>query len=168
MRSLSIVVLLLTIISLSNGKNPQFYKANTKLIEDYTIQEFKDNVLNSNRVTIIEYYADWCGFCKNFRQHWHHFANETQLWRKRVLRVAALDCVFEDEWVNEICDGNDVDEYPQFRLYPARETNIKGLKAESEKSRTEDFMKTVINYIEIQRHPPKEWPKLQEFKYAKF
>jgi thiol-disulfide isomerase/thioredoxin len=158
------IIFLILIFTLATAKKEQFYKFNVDNIEEYKIEEFKNNVLNSNRVTIIEFYADWCGSSKKFRPFWREFANDTKLWHNRVLRVAALDCVFEDEWVNEICDANDVNDYPQFKFYSIRTKNIIGLKKESEKSRSEDFMKAAIDFIEKQRHPPKEWPKLSPYK----
>ena len=158
------IAFIFLIFTLSSAKKEQFYNFSVDHIEEYKIQEFKSNVLNSNRITLIKFYADWCGSSKKFRPHWRQFANDTKLWQKRVLRVAALDCVFEDDWVNEICDANDVNDYPQFRLYSIRTKNIIGLKKESEKSRSEEFMRAAIDFIERQRHPPKDWPKLAPYR----
>ena len=90
-----------------------FYVQSIDHIEVLDVNQFKENVLNSHRATFIEYYAHWCGYSKNFRPHWKNFANETKLWHKNVLRVAAMDCA-DDK--NEICLTNRVFEYPQFKV----------------------------------------------------
>lgn len=34
--------------------------------------------LNSKRCTFILYYADWCGYCQNFKPEWIKFADKCQ------------------------------------------------------------------------------------------
>ena len=135
----------------------QFYEPSVDHIEVYDVEGFKKNVLNSDKATIIEFYANWCGYSKNFIPHWKNFANETKLWHKNVIRVAAMDCYDVD---NEICWSNAVLMYPMFMLYHARTRSILGVRKETLDSRSEQFMKTTIHFLENQRHPPTAWPKL--------
>ena len=137
---------------------PQFYDFKNDSIEEYSEDQFLSNVINSNKASIIEFYANWCGYSQMFIPHWKNFANETKLWQKVVLRVGALDC-FRNK-TNDICWRNNAHEFPQFLLYHAKTTNIKGLRRETEDSRSEQFMKTTIDFLEKQRHPPREWPYL--------
>jgi hypothetical protein len=85
-------------------------------IEEINSYTFESNVLRSNRATILEHYASWCGTCQAFKITWKEFANLTRLWHAKVLRVAAIDCV---SIVNdiEVCRKNDIASYPRFRMY---------------------------------------------------
>ena len=148
----------LTLVKFINSKDPQFYEFELHNIEEYDDEMFSRNILNSNRATFVEFYAHWCGSSKNFKQKWKQFANETKGWHKHVLRVAAIDC--ERNITNLICDLNEINDYPQFKLYFARTTNIRGTGKEGEKSKIENFMRSTIDFLEKQRHPPREWPTL--------
>ena len=154
---------LIILINVSNGVPPQFFELEADHIEDYTIQQFLDNVLYSNRATIIKFYADWCGSSKKFKNIWKNFAKETRRWHKKVLRVAALDCVLENQWENEICDDNGVNWYPQIRIFGVKAKNVTGATIGNEKTSVDEFMKNVIDYLELLRHPPREWPLLFPF-----
>ena len=49
-------------------------------------------------------------------------------------------------------------------LYHAKTQNISGfLIHEGVELRAEKFMKTIIDFIEKQRHPPLEWPTLSPY-----
>ena len=135
---------------------------NNSLIEEHNSTTFKKYVVNSNRITIMEYYAKWCVISQWFQVVWNDFANQTQHW-KSVLRIAGMDC---DNTYNEleVCKKNGVAEYPNFKLYHARQHNFVGATiVDGVELRSEQFMKTVIDFIEKQRHPPREWPTLYPY-----
>ena len=162
----------LTVICLFNfqyilTKPPQFYDFKQDHIEEYDTEDFKKNVLNSNKATLVEFYAHWCGSSKKFRSKMRAIANETQTWEKNVLRVVAVDCYRNASGDHEICDENGVIEYPVFKLYHARATKVIGFLMKSdEHSKLETFMKEAIDFIEQQRHRPREWPNLYPYMYA--
>lgn len=109
-------------------------------------------------------YANWCSYSKSFIPHWKQFSNDTRLWQKRVLRVAAIDCAFDIN--DKICWENNILEFPQFRFYHARTENKIGVRKEDENSRSEKFMRATIDFIEKQRHPPRDWPRLTSYMYV--
>ena len=156
------MLFVLVLIAFSvKGEYISFYEFARDGIEEFNSTQFKQYVLNSNRATIIEFYANWCNSSRSFINHWKEFANETRLWHRNVLRVASMDC---GDNKNEICLVNDVRQYPQFRLYPAKGKNLMGLKKiESVESRSEQFMKTAVDFLEKQRHSPRHWPKLSPY-----
>lgn len=101
-------------IQITNQKPPQFYEYAIDNIEDLSDDQFKENVLNSYKVTYLEFYANWCSFSRKFIPRWKQFANETKLWHKKVLRVAAIDCYYRSP--NEICAINNITEAPQMKF----------------------------------------------------
>jgi hypothetical protein len=101
---------------IAKADNQAMYDLELDHIEEINSYTFKSNVLRSNRATILEHYASWCGTCQAFKITWKEFANLTRLWHAKVLRVAAIDCV---SIVNdiEVCRKNDITSYPRFRMY---------------------------------------------------
>jgi hypothetical protein len=110
-----VFIILVLFVRISIEITPQFYEFKTDNIEDYSIDEFKENVLNSNRITFLEFYAHWCKHSIKFIERWKEFANETKFWHN-VLRVAAIDC-YRNTTVNnnEICNENNITAVPQTR-----------------------------------------------------
>ena len=130
-----------------------------------TADEFEQDVLNSNKITIIQFFSSsLCDLCKDFQADWAHFAEDTKLWQKKMLNIAAMDCSLAS--AEKICDNNKITSYPEFRLYHAWQTRSIGVKKGNLniKSRSEQFMKTVIDFCETQRHWPPEWPTLSFYK----
>jgi hypothetical protein len=74
-----------------------------------------------------------------------------------------MDC---DNTLNdlEVCKKNGIKEYPVFKLYHAKTHNITGFPIiDGVELRAEQFMRTMIDFIEKQRHPPREWPYLSPY-----
>ena len=107
-------ILIIEYMIITENDAQPFYDPVSDRIEVLDVLEFQKNVLHSNRATFIEYYAYWCGYSKKFRIHWKAFSNETILWQKSVLRVAAMDCADEK---NLICSLNSINEFPQFKVF---------------------------------------------------
>jgi thiol-disulfide isomerase/thioredoxin len=125
--------------------------------------DFTSLVLNSDHISVVKFYANWCGYSKAFRPHYKQLAKDTLLWHKNVLQVVAYDCALE---VNtEICmRKNMVYEFPTFKLYRALTSSKKGYKELTEDDRSEKFMRVVIRYIEEQTDKPSTWPTLTPYK----
>ena len=72
-------------------KNPTiFYSDPNDNIEELNATTFGNTVLNSNKVTIMEYYAKWCVLSQWFQVVWTDVANQTRLWHQHVLRVGGM------------------------------------------------------------------------------
>ena len=51
-------------------------------------KNFKSEVMKSDELWMVEFYAPWCGHCKNLKPHWEKVAKAL----KGVVKVAAVDC----------------------------------------------------------------------------
>ena len=77
--------------------------------------------------------------------------------------MSVVDCSLTS--VNKICAENNVKNYPEFVFYHAWQQNSIGIKKESVKSSNEQFMRATIDFIELQRHWPTNWPVLSPYTY---
>ncbi len=142
----------------------QFYDENVDKIETINSDIYESVVVNSDRICVIEFYANWCGYSKSFIPHYKQFANETRLWRKKVLRVGAMDCALAIN--KDLCKNSSVKLFPSFLYFRTFSTDLAGFMSESFSSRSEDFMKTIINLMESDSitRKPENWPDLKPFK----
>ncbi|TDH65249.1 uncharacterized protein CCR75_009048 [Bremia lactucae] len=60
-------------------------------------ETFREEVLADSGVWIVEFYAAWCGHCKEFAPEFEKAAKAL----KGVVNVAAIDCEEHEEFVNE-------------------------------------------------------------------
>ncbi|KAF5398037.1 hypothetical protein PHET_09027 [Paragonimus heterotremus] len=56
-------------------------------VVELTDSNFDEIVLNSEEPWLVEFYAPWCGHCKNLKPHWDRAATEL----KGVMKVGAVD-----------------------------------------------------------------------------
>eukprot|EP00357_Protocruzia_adherens_P022319 CAMPEP_0115012552 /NCGR_PEP_ID=MMETSP0216-20121206/24815_1 /TAXON_ID=223996 /ORGANISM="Protocruzia adherens, Strain Boccale" /LENGTH=388 /DNA_ID=CAMNT_0002381651 /DNA_START=51 /DNA_END=1213 /DNA_ORIENTATION=+ len=66
------------------------YDANSPVVQ-LTARNFEDLVINSNHVWVVEFYAPWCGHCKQFAPDYEKLAQALQ----GVVRVGAVDMTAE-------------------------------------------------------------------------
>ena len=76
-----------------------------------TDANFDDLVMNSDDLWIIEFYAPWCGHCKNLEPEWNKAATEL----KGEVKVGKLDATRE----HTVAGRFNVNAYPQIKLFPS-------------------------------------------------
>ena len=145
-------------VDMSNNRITLYNPAIDKNIELLFKDTFDKVIQNSQKCTIVELFAHWCGSCQRAAPHWKLLSNETSLW-KNVIRVAALDCALPEN--REICTRVDVKWYPTFRLFPALKEDMSGSLFEvKDVADKESFMRKMIEFIESHQEKPKHWPEL--------
>lgn len=79
--------LILSIISIILLQVQAMYEASTSKVEKLTAQNFIDKVINSDELWLVEFYAPWCGHCKNLEPHWDKAAKIL----KGIVKVGAVN-----------------------------------------------------------------------------
>lgn len=79
--------LILSIISITLLQVQAMYEASTSKVEKLTAQNFIDKVINSDELWLVEFYAPWCGHCKNLEPHWDKAAKIL----KGIVKVGAVN-----------------------------------------------------------------------------
>ncbi|KAK9456831.1 thioredoxin-like protein [Dipodascopsis uninucleata] len=106
----SVTVLLYILILLSSGTDALFYGKDTSVINLYP-SSFEREVFLTNYTTIVEFYAEWCGHCKNLRPHYAKAAKSLN----GVAKVAAVRC--DDDINQPLCNKYGVRGYPTIKIF---------------------------------------------------
>ncbi|KAK6490074.1 protein disulfide-isomerase A6-like [Huso huso] len=62
-----------------------------KDVVDLTDDDFDKKVLNSDDIWLVEFYAPWCGHCKNLEPEWAAAASEVKEQTKGKVKLGAVD-----------------------------------------------------------------------------
>lgn len=76
-----------------------------------TDSNFKELVLDSDDLWLVEFYAPWCGHCKNLEPHWAKAATEL----KGKVKLGALDATVHTTMASRY----QVQGYPTIKLFPS-------------------------------------------------
>ncbi|CAK1544427.1 unnamed protein product [Leptosia nina] len=76
-----------------------------------TDSNFKEMVLDSEDMWLVEFYAPWCGHCKNLEPHWAKAATEL----KGKVKLGALDATVHQMMASRY----QVQGYPTIKLFPS-------------------------------------------------
>jgi len=98
---------------------------------------------------MVEYYASWCGYCRNFAPIFKEFAGEVSLWED-VIKVAVIDCG-DDINADKICKNVDLRGYPTIKYFPPftiTEQGENGFNRESYDHTGEALLVDTINFVE--------------------
>ncbi|XP_063170625.1 protein disulfide-isomerase A6 [Candoia aspera] len=77
----------------SSGKQSSYESGGSskKDVIELTDDNFDKNVLDSDSVWLVEFYAPWCGHCKNLEPEWASAATEVKEQTKGKVKLAAVD-----------------------------------------------------------------------------
>lgn len=85
-----------------------------------TKKNFAEKVFGSEHVWVVEFFAPWCGHCKNLAPEYDKAATNL----KGLVRVGAVNC--DDE--KEICGNFGVQGFPTIKIFPSKLTPVQGKK----------------------------------------
>ncbi|CAG8600183.1 9223_t:CDS:2 [Paraglomus occultum] len=76
-------------------------------------KNFKDEVISTEKLVLVEFYAPWCPHCQRLTQDYKKAADNL----KGLVKVGAVDC---DEDANRgLCQAFEVKGYPTIKLFPS-------------------------------------------------
>ena len=78
---------------------------------ELTDKNFKKLVLQSDDMWLVEFFAPWCGHCKNLEPHWKKAAGEL----KGKVKLGTVDATVFQELANQY----GVRGYPTIKYFPA-------------------------------------------------
>mmetsp|Transcript_16952 Transcript_16952/g.22406 ORF Transcript_16952/g.22406 Transcript_16952/m.22406 type:complete len:438 (+) Transcript_16952:85-1398(+) len=97
--------------SSGSGSGSERKKRSQKAVIELTDSTFDDEVLNSNDQWLVEFYAPWCGHCKNLAPEWAKAAEELQ----GQVKVAAVDATENQRLAQEY----GIKGFPTIKVFPA-------------------------------------------------
>ncbi|XP_038650922.1 sulfhydryl oxidase 1 isoform X1 [Scyliorhinus canicula] len=116
-----------------------------------------DSILyNSSNAWLVEFYASWCGHCKNFAPVWKALANDIKEWKPAV-DLAAINCANLKN--AKICRRFGVSSYPTVKVFKAfSKPFFKGEDFDEDDSKTTlpRLRHAIINSLE--EHGENVWP----------
>ena len=83
----------LLLVPLCPNKNNSFSGGKDGEVVELTESNFKKLVLQSDDMWLIEFFAPWCGHCKNLEPHWKSAAGEL----KGKVKLGAVDATVHQE-----------------------------------------------------------------------
>ncbi|BFZ21114.1 hypothetical protein BsWGS_24153 [Bradybaena similaris] len=93
------------------GKSSGSGSGDSKDVVELTDSNFESLVLNSQDMWLVEFFAPWCGHCKNLAPHWQSAATEL----KGKVKLGALDATVHTVMANRY----GVRGYPTIKFFPS-------------------------------------------------
>eukprot|EP00009_Paramoeba_aestuarina_P013120 CAMPEP_0201532578 /NCGR_PEP_ID=MMETSP0161_2-20130828/50805_1 /ASSEMBLY_ACC=CAM_ASM_000251 /TAXON_ID=180227 /ORGANISM="Neoparamoeba aestuarina, Strain SoJaBio B1-5/56/2" /LENGTH=390 /DNA_ID=CAMNT_0047936087 /DNA_START=71 /DNA_END=1243 /DNA_ORIENTATION=- len=115
MRGGGVLFVCFLVCSLASVVQGGLYGKNSNVIQ-LTTDNFMQEVFGTNDVWIIEFYAPWCGHCKNLAPQYE--AAATKL--KGLVKVGAVDCDVEKN--KELAGYFKVQGFPTIKIFPGEYT----------------------------------------------
>ncbi|KAF8927696.1 hypothetical protein BGZ58_010220 [Dissophora ornata] len=91
-------------------------------VVDVNTKNFQAEVMDSNHLVMLEFYAPWCGHCKNLVPQYKAAAKNLH----GIVKMGAIDC--DDDKNKPICSQYDIKGFPTIKVFPPNRGNKKGLK----------------------------------------
>ncbi|KAI9293490.1 thioredoxin-domain-containing protein [Neoconidiobolus thromboides FSU 785] len=135
--------ILLSLIAQAIVPIASMYNKNSPVIQ-LTADNFHNKVVQAKQVTLVEFYAPWCGHCKNLKPIYESVASKV----KDLAQVAAIDC--DEEKNKPICAQYGIQGFPTIKLFPSsvKSKGKKKVPSDYNGARTKkemmDFVKNAI------------------------
>eukprot|EP01095_Lingulamoeba_sp_RSL-Kostka_P010694 TRINITY_DN389_c0_g1_i1.p1 TRINITY_DN389_c0_g1~~TRINITY_DN389_c0_g1_i1.p1 ORF type:complete len:396 (+),score=145.32 TRINITY_DN389_c0_g1_i1:112-1299(+) len=112
---MKLVVFFSCLIVLFNVINCGLYNSRSDVI-NIDQNNFGKMVLASDHVWLMEFYAPWCGHCKNLAPTYEQVATNL----KGIVKVGAINC--DEESNKQLCGMFGIQGFPTLKLFPSERT----------------------------------------------
>ncbi|XP_015420428.1 PREDICTED: protein disulfide-isomerase A6 [Myotis davidii] len=104
----------------SSGRQGRSESSSKKDVIELTDDNFDKNVLDSEDVWMVEFYAPWCGHCKNLEPEWAAAATEVKEQTKGKVKLAAVDAT-----ANQMLTGRyGIRGFPTIKIFQKGESPV--------------------------------------------
>ncbi|GJJ76928.1 protein disulfide-isomerase A6 [Entomortierella parvispora] len=135
----SLASIALGALLLSQSALAGLYSSNDKVIE-VTSSTFDSEVMDANHLVMVEFYAPWCGHCKNLAPHYKAAAQNLH----GIVKMVAIDC--DEDKNRPTCSRYGIQGFPTIKVFPANRKGTKGVKyPEDYQGRRE--AKDIVDYL---------------------
>jgi protein disulfide-isomerase A6 len=129
-KTLTVIVALTLAVSL--------YSSNSNVVK-LTEANFDKEVTNSNELWLVEFYAPWCGHCKNLAPEWEKAANVL----KGIIKVGAVDMDVEKSFGSKF----GITGFPTLKWFGLQKKNPKNYEGERNTKAIVDFAVNKVQQI---------------------
>lgn len=91
-----------------------FYDSN-KNIYELNPKTFKEVVYNTNYTSVVEFYAPWCGYCKQIKTVYNTLGKFLHGESKYAVNVAAVNC--DEDFNKQLCAEHKIESFPTIMVY---------------------------------------------------
>uniref|UniRef100_A0AC35TKM9 Sulfhydryl oxidase n=1 Tax=Rhabditophanes sp. KR3021 TaxID=114890 RepID=A0AC35TKM9_9BILA len=104
--------------------NPTLYDQSDKVVQ-LDVSSFNDTIYCASRPNctayLVEFYANWCGICRAYRDKYKEFAKDVDNWES-VIQIAAINC--GDDINHDLCQAHHITSYPYIKYFKRNSKNV--------------------------------------------
>lgn len=97
------------------------YSAKDNVV-DLNQSNFQSEVMDSDHVVMVEFYAPWCGHCKNLVPQYKAAAENL----RGIAKLGAIDC--DNDMNKPLCSQYGIQGFPTIKVFPPSKSGKKGVK----------------------------------------
>ena len=110
MRYIILILLQFSLSALTLSQNQNFYDADPHIIE-LTARNFDKVVYGTNHSTLVEFYAPWCGYCKQLKPKYHKVAKRLD----GIVQIASVNCDLAKN--RQLCSEQGIQGFPTVKIF---------------------------------------------------
>lgn len=117
-----------------------FYDSDPNIIEA-NAHNFDKIVHGSNYTSLVEFYAPWCGYCKQLKPVMHRAGKKLN----KIAQVVTVNC--DQEANKRLCSEHGVEGFPTLMVFRPPKVYRKGQKNAQEKYQGQRTLKPIVDFV---------------------